>query len=144
MTAFENVFTGLMLVSLPPGLYSVMRGALRSPAPAVQRRRAIAMLICIAGVGAAIIVLGVGQLIEGKLVMAAGSGLCIVLIALSGIIARSHWRAAQHLVSTGERLVLTRSEERRYGLLLEVVLVLAVVIGVVGIGGFLIGTRGGL
>ena len=128
MSTYQNVVMGLLVVALLPAVYAISRGWMQTPEPKVQRRGAIAMLISVIGAGIALLAGGIGQLIEGRFVLAAASGLCVALLVLSGFISRVHIRAAQHLVATGERLEFTPAEERAQRIRLRVMLGMIAVI----------------
>lgn len=142
MSNFQYVFMGLLLVAMLPAVYAIARGWMQTPEPKVQRRAAIAMLISAIGVGVAVLAGGIGQLIEGKLLLAVASGLCLALLVIAVLISRTHLRAARHLVNTGERLELTEAEERRNHLWMRIMLGLAVVIVALFVVGIVTGLMG--
>lgn len=142
MSTYQNVFMGLLLVALLPAVFAITRGWTRTPEPKAQRRGAIAMLISVIGASIALFAGGFVQLIEGRFLLAIASGLCVALLVLSGFISRMHIRAAQHLVTTGERLEFTPAEERARSIRLRVMWGLIVAILVLFIAGMVTGLMG--
>lgn len=126
MSVLQEVRTWLMIVALLPALYAIMRGWTRTPDPKFQRRSAIAMVVSVIGIAIAIVIGGIGQVLDGDVVWAVISGLTLGLLVLAVVIAGTHLRAARHLVRTGERLEFTEAEERRMRILVRILFVLGI------------------
>ena len=126
MSGLQELRTWLMIVALPPALYAIVRGWTRTPDPKLQRRTVIAMLISVIGLAIAIVIGGVGQVLDGEPVWAVISALSLVLLILAAAISRTSLRAAQHLVRTGERLEFTEAEQRRTRVQVRILLALGI------------------